>query len=140
MQVLICPFSATLVRDVFGCIHAEPVIRRGGTEFSCRERAVHTHCQQLFGALKQAALPAFDVEDDPTRTPHSVLVKIQFGGLLGLQRIALDNPPAADRVADIQALVGDAVSRFGTIQGIPCGQLAEDMRGYTLSRRRRRRS
>ena len=138
MQDLICPFSATLARDTFGCTHAERIIRRGGTEFSCRAPACHARCLQLFGQLKDAALTAFDVEDDLTRMPHSVLVKIQFGGLLGLQRITLEPPPEAGRVEDIDALVSTAVARFDTVQAIPCEQLTGDMTGYTLSRRSRR--
>ncbi len=138
MQDLICPFGATLAREIFGCTHAEPVIRRGGTEFSCRDQPAHARCSQLFGMLKDAALTAFDVEDDLTQMPHSVLVKVQFGGLLGLQRITLEKPPETDRVADIDALVAAAAARFENLQSIPCDQLTGDMTGYTLSRRSRR--
>jgi hypothetical protein len=137
MQDLICPFSATLARETFGCAHAEHIIRRGGTEFSCRDRAAHARCQQLFGQLKAVALTAFDVEDDLTQMPHSVQVKIQFGGLLGLQRIMPDHPAESARVEDINALVTAAEAHFHNLQAIPCVQLAGDMTGYALSRRRR---
>ena len=138
MQDLICPFSATLARETFGCNHAERIIRRGGTEFSCRNPASHARCLQLFGQLKDAALTAFDVPDDLTQMPHSVLVKIQFGGLLGLQRITQAHPPESGRIEDIDALVSNAVKRFDTLQSIPCEHLAADMTGYTLARRSRR--
>jgi len=138
MQDSICPFSATLARETFGCAHAERVIRRGGTEFSCLDQPAHARCAQLFGQLKDAALTAFDVEDDLTQMPHSVLVKVQFGGLLGLQRITLETPSDTDRVADIDALVTAAVARFENLQSIPCERLTGDMTDYTLSRRSRR--
>ncbi|MGB5475258.1 MAG: hypothetical protein WBQ78_17515 [Gammaproteobacteria bacterium] len=138
MQDLICPFSATLARETFGCIRAERVIRRGGTEFTCRDPASHARCLQLFGQMKDAGLTAFDVEDDLTQIPHSVLVKIQFGGLLGLQRITQATPAEAGRIEDIDALVTAAVKRFDTLQAIPCEQLTSDMTGYSLSRRSRR--
>ena len=138
MPDLICPFSATLARETFGCNRAERIIRRGGTEFSCQAPASHARCLQLFGQLKDAALTAFDVEDDLTQMPHSVLVKIQFGGLLGLQRITQAPPSEAGRIEDIDTLVTAAVTRFETLQAIPCEQLAADMTGYSLSRRSRR--
>ena len=138
MQDLICPFSATLARETFGCTHAERIIRRGGTEFCCRHQPAHACCEQLFEQFKQAALTAFGVEDDLTRMPHSVLVKIQFGGLLGLQRITLENPPDHGRVEDIASLVAAAVARFENLQAIPCERLSGDMTTYTLSRRSRR--
>lgn len=134
----ICPFSATLARDSFACAQAESVIRRGGTEFTCRSPAAHERCLAVFGQLKAAALTAFDVEDDLTRMPHSVLVKIQFGGLLGLARITPGIAPGTGGIDNIDALVAAAVAHFGSPQAIPAAELAGDMTGYTLTRRKRR--
>ncbi len=136
MAELICPFSATLAKGDFACPQAEQVIRRGGAEFACRSPMAHTHCTRLFDRLKVAALPAFEVEDDLLQIPHGVLQKIQFGGLLGLQRHMLDTPP--DTVADIAALVEAAVEQFGGIDRIPCEQWVDAITGYRLARRRRR--
>ncbi|MGB5260848.1 MAG: hypothetical protein WBO34_10040 [Gammaproteobacteria bacterium] len=136
MSDLICPFSATLARDDFACRHAEKIIRRGGAEFACRSSTLHTHCSQLFAALKNAALPAFNVEDDLLQVPHGVLAKIQFGGLLGLQRLVADSP--GDTVEDIAALVEASIAHFGDIDAIPHQQLTGDITGYRLARRRRR--
>jgi hypothetical protein len=145
MTDLICPFHATLVKDDFACPHAEQIIRRGGTEFACQAASVHANCTQLFGKLKDAALPAFDVEDDLLQVPHGVLAKVQFGGLLGLQRITLDSGvdqhrhiTDAGRVGDIAALVNAAITRYSGVNEIPCGDVVEDITGYKLSRRRRR--
>lgn len=138
MQDVICPFGATLARDTFGCTHATSVIRRGGTEFSCRNPDAHARCLRLFEQLKAAGLSAFAVEDDPTRMPHSVLVRIQFGGLLGLQRTITGQPGADGRIEDIDALVDAAITHFGGLPGIPCEQLTPDMTAYSLTRRRRR--
>lgn len=138
MQDPICPFSATLARDTFGCVQAERIIRRGGTEFACRAPAAHDRCRQLFGQFKDAALTAFDVEDDLTQIPHGVLVKIQFGGLLGLRRLLTGQPSGDGRIEDIDTLVREAVTSYGDPQTIPCEQVTEDMTGYTLARRSRR--
>ena len=84
MKNRICPFSATLVRDDFACRHASQVVCRGGVEIACASAADHQRCTALLQAFKAVALPAFEVSDDLTQMPHSVLVKIQFGGLLVL--------------------------------------------------------
>jgi hypothetical protein len=136
MNELICPFSATLARDDFACRQAERIIRRGGAEFACRSETLHTDCSRLFAQLKNAALPAFDLEDDLLQVPHGVLAKIQFGGLLGLQRLVADSP--GDRVGDIAALVEASGARFGGIDAVPHAQLVGDITGYKLARRRRR--
>ena len=81
MENRICPFSATLVKDDFGCHHASQIVRRGGAEIACASASDHQRCMALLQAFKAVALPAFEVSDDLTQMPHSVLVKIQFGGL-----------------------------------------------------------
>ena len=136
MSDLICPFSATLVKEDFACTQAEQIIRRGGAEFACRSGPLHAHCSRLFDRLKTAALPAFDLEDDLLQVPHGVLAKIQFGGLLGLQRLLEDSP--GNTVDDIATLVETASKHFGDIDAIPPDRLVDDITRYQLTRRRRR--
>ena len=138
MSDRICPFSATLAKQDFACPHAEQVIRRGGAEFSCRSTTSWPVCSQLHDNMKQAALPAFELEDDLTQVPHGVLTRIQFGGLLGLQRIMAAPAPDPARVADIHALVTAVTAQFGDMNAVPCNELVTDISAYRPARRRRR--
>ncbi|MBI3575712.1 MAG: hypothetical protein HY083_08690 [Gammaproteobacteria bacterium] len=65
--------------------------------------------------------------------PHSVLVKIQAGGLLGLRHLQTGAP--AETVTDINFLVGHAENRFGDLETVPCEQVRTDMAGYKIRRR-----
>ena len=165
MEEYKCAFNATLMGDQFGCAHARHVVRRGGPDVACADNAGHERCRRLFDLLKASALPAFGVEDDLLSMPHSTLVKIQFGGLLGIQRLlggggeAADAPthmpkraseasrdtisargprlgPIAETVTDIYALVGRAENRFGGLETVPCKQIHTDMTGYKRRRRK----
>lgn len=137
MQDLICPFGATQAKADFGCHNATMIVRRGGAEFACDAADMHNECSRLLQRLKEVALPEFGVQDDLTEMPHSTLVKIQFGGLLGLQRITTDSDTTTGAVTDIAALVEAAITRFTCVDAIPCESLCEDMLSYKLSRRRR---
>ncbi len=130
----ICPFSATLARNDFACSLATQVIRRGGTEFACQSATAHTRCRQLLEHCKQAALPAFGVEDDLTVMPQSVLVKIQFGGLLGVQRITPGQISAGNHINDIDALLAAAIDHFFSIESIPYDQLIDDITAKSTDR------
>lgn len=57
-------------------------------------------------------MPVFGVEDDLLSMPHSALVKIQTGGLLGLQRLLTDAPATPATVTNINALA-EAAARKG---------------------------
>ena len=138
MTDAICPFSATLVTEDFGCGNASRIVRRGGAEIACTSDEAHARCRQLFQGLKETALPAFSVSDDLLQMPHSVLVKIQYGGLLGLQRIVNPEMPESSTVKDIDRLVKSSGSRFASLDDIPFPELCADITAYRLPRRRRR--
>jgi hypothetical protein len=88
----------------------------------------------VFQHLKQTALPAFGVEDDLLSMPHSVLVKIQFGGLLGLQRLV--EPTSGAEVKDIDALLAHTLEKYPDLAALESAALAADMTAYQLKRRR----
>lgn len=134
METYKCAFNSTLVGGTFGCAQSEPVVRRSGPDVACRSAAAHERCAEMYARLKTAALPAFNVDDDLTTMPHSVLVKIQHGGLLGLQRLLGDEQPPA--VADVSRLVARTLERYQATAGVPCDQVVPDMTGYQLKRRR----
>jgi len=131
-----CAFSGTLVSEQFGCSCARAVVRRGGPEIACGGADEHMRCAKLFDCLKSASLPAFGVPDDPLQMPHSVLLKVQFGGLAGIQRLL--GTSTDDIVRDINALVADAVEKFGGLDQVPCADLVEGIVTCTIRRRRAR--
>lgn len=131
-----CPFSAPLITHQFGCSKAQEVVRRGGAEIDCNETAAHERCTRLFEQLKAAALPAFGVEDDLLSMPHSVLVKIQHGGLLGLQRLITGEPAVSEGVKDIDRLLAEGIARFG--DAMPLADIVADMTAVKPRARRGR--
>lgn len=132
-----CAFSQPLISEQFGCEHAEPVVRRGGAEIACRSAEACSRCAALLQRLKRDALPAFGVEDDLLTMPHSVLVKIQFGGLLGVQRLIDAEKATADSVSNINAVVMQAAQTYSGLDELPCALIVDDMTGYQTRRRGR---
>ena len=135
MEEYKCAFSNTLITNQFGCEKGEQVTRRGGPDIACTSDEAHWRCERLFQQMKAAALPAFGVEDDLLSMPHSVLVKIQFGGLLGLQRLLETGAAGSDEVKNVHALVNQAAGKYDNLDAIPCSALVEDMTSYKLKRR-----
>jgi hypothetical protein len=135
MQEYKCAFSNTQVTGQFACENGKPVTRRDGPNVVCTSDEAHQQCELLFQRMKQAALPAFGVEDDLLSMPHSVMVKIQFGGLLGLRRLQGTNTDESADVNNIHGLVVQAIGKHGGLDTIPCQALVEDMTSYKLKRR-----
>ena len=74
-------------------------------------------------------------EQFPVSMPHSVLIKIQHGGLLGLQRLMNDAPAVGQTVANINDLVERAQRHYGDYAAIPYSEFVPDMTAYKLRRR-----
>lgn len=133
----ICTFGSTLVTETNHCVHAEQVVRRGGAEIICQDESAYQRCSKLFQNIKNAALPAFEVEDDLTSMPHSVLQKIQFGGLSGLQQ--LTNSQTTEVIADIAGMLDTLETQYSTLDDLPYQELVSVITEYKLKRRRGRR-
>jgi len=137
MSDLLCPFSGPLIKHDFSCRHAEEIIRRGGTEIACQHKDSHTLCATLHEVIKQSALQKMDYEDDLTQVPHNVLLKIQYGGLLGLQSL-VDQTAANDTVEDIARLVVAASEQFDGTNTLPLDELDQAIVDYKTKRRGKR--
>lgn len=128
-----CAFSAPLIAGTFGCRQAEAVTRRGGPDIACRSAAASGRCEAVHERVKTATLASLGLEDDLTTVPHSTLVKIQYGTLLGLQRLG---GAATDSIPDIDAALEQALARYGSVASVPAPELLPDITEYKLKRRR----
>lgn len=130
-----CAFSSPLVAASFSCVQAQPIVRRGGADVACGDEVCHNRCEALFQRLKAVALPAFQVADDLLSMPHSVVQKIQYGGLLGLQA---DLNQEGDTVTNIDALVTQLLTQYGAIDVIPVEKALDSILAYKLRTNRGR--
>lgn len=136
-QPLKCPFRATLMTRSFACEHAEEITRREGPDIACKSTMLNSQCFEFFNELKSRSLAKMGQEDDLTTMPASVLQKIQFGGLLGLQS-QLDSSALSERVDNIAALIEQALQRYGGLDKCPFEVCVDAVEAYKLKRRRDR--
>ena len=131
-----CSFTATLIKDDFACEKAQLVTRRGGPDIACSSEIASKECDRLLSAFKEVGLPAFNAEDDLLKTPHSVFTKIQFGGLLELER-SVNNNLEINQVDNIFQLVSKSLEHFGSIESIPHQDYTKSMINYKIQRKRK---
>lgn len=137
MSDLLCPFSAPLIKNDFSCSKAKQIIRRGGAEIACENMEMHTSCTSLHNIIKTAALQAMGQDDDLLTLPHNILVKIQYGSLLGLKNI-IEATAADNHIEDIVSLVAAAIDKYKTVDQIPISPLTETIMNYKVQRRRKK--
>jgi len=122
--------------NTFGCPNATEITRRDGPDIACTALNAHRDCEEFYRELKSQALIALGYKDDPTQTPASIVQKIQYGGLLGLQGQVMDN--SVDSVKNIEKLVSLAHQKYGNLSNFPYQYCIDSIRTYKLKRRRDR--
>lgn len=135
MEYYKCAFSGALIGKQYGCQYALEVTRREGPTIACTSADLYLKCAELMDELKAAALPQFGYEDDLTQMPHSVLMKIQSGGLASLQKY-MQGAKSVSEVENIEHLVIEAEQHYGSLRTIPYAELVQDIIDFKLRRRR----
>ena len=131
MECFKCAFHDPLIADEFGCECGQKVTRRAGPDVACQNDAAHQRCAFYLQRLKDVTLPIFDLPDDPLLVPDSLMKKIQYGGLLGLQtELSRDQP-----ITNIFQLMNQAEQTFGEIQSFPYETIKREITNFTLRKR-----
>ena len=91
----------------------------------------------MYEQFKIVGLREFAYEDDLTQVPHGIWTKIQYGGLLGLQK-EVDLGANEAVVEDISNLINTAINQFNHIDQLPYPNLVPAMLAYKIKRRRTR--
>ncbi len=133
-----CSFSITLIKDDFACEQAQLVTRRGGPDIACSSEKASERCKKFFAEFKVVGLPAFDAEDDLLKTPASIFTKIQFGGLLGLAKVIVEDEAEIKKVDNINQLLKQSVALYESLNNIPYAELVGTMTEFKIKRNKKR--
>jgi hypothetical protein len=70
--------------------------------------------------------------------PFNKEIKVQTGGLLGLQKLIRPDSGGAEKAEDIFALVSEAEQRYGGLDNIPFSEIMPSIVSFEARKRRRR--
>lgn len=132
-----CVFALPQISEDFSCEFGELVTRRAGPDIACNSVKMCQLCNSVYEQMKIAGLSAFEYEDDLTKVPHGIWVKIQYGGLLGLQQ-EFSGPSDREKVDNISAVIKQAIHKYESVEQLPYLDLVPTMQSYRIKRRRTR--
>ena len=135
MQDLKCPFALPLLAQDAKCSKGTVVARRAGPDISCHNADCNQRCRNVHEGLLRVTLVAQDMEYDLTIIPHSLLAKIQYGGLQALAEDRQTNKI----LDDVSQLVQDVVQQYGVESQVPYERYKDTIADYKIKRRGRSR-
>lgn len=103
---------------------------------ACNSATAHNRCDALIGLLRENAKFALKLTTLEGELPHAKEIKVQNGGLLGLQRV-LRPDLGTSNVADVASLTALGERTFGSLSGFPYREIVKSIVAFEGRRRPR---
>jgi hypothetical protein len=134
-----CPFEKALVAKRCFC---EKAVRLNIAErevAGCSSADIAADCGTLLDLLRHNAQFALHLTHVEGGLPHAKEMKVQCGGLLGLQGVLEPDWAGTETVENVFGLVREAVERFGDLDSLPYGEIVKTVSAFEIRRRPGRR-
>jgi hypothetical protein len=127
-----CVFEKALLSRCAVCQLAASHALAERETIACTSPLARSECGLLSGLLREKSAFALRVTTTQRILPHAMLMKIQCGGLQGLQQV-LDPAAAAP---DVHQLVLLAHERYGELGALPFSEIVQGVAAFQLRKRR----
>ncbi len=127
-----CPFEKAILARCCACPLSERRCIAEREAVACREAASRRDCVRLRELLRGSSAFALGHAHIDGPLPHAQEMKVQCGGLRGLQQAVA---PAAE-VADVAGLLRAAREKYGNLENLPYSAIVQEVAACRLRRRR----
>ena len=108
-----CVFEKALIMRRVTCELASRHALAERESVACTSPVAHTNCAAFLGLLGERAAFSLKFSGRAVPMPHAITMKLQCGGLAGLQHVLLAKEP------DAHQLVAAAQRRWGSLLDLP---------------------
>ncbi len=149
-----CYFEKLLLLRYGNCNQAQKLLLAEREAFACNSAPAQQQCLSLIENLRHNARFSLQLTQIDGPLPHAKEIKIQVGGLFGLQQllakenmtqteILYDNDVkfgVQDRapIENIFAIVNEAVTQYQQLENIPYNEIVKTIINFNLPDRKRR--
>lgn len=125
-----CPFEKSILTNQCACSRAERfcIAEREGVH--CNTDAAQARCVALLDLLRAQARFALRTIESGSALPHAKAMRVQVGGLRGLQALLDPEAERPSTIDDIDALVESAIARFGRLEDVPFQVIVQQITAY----------
>ena len=133
-----CPFEKAILSRRCECKQVERTCIAEREAASCKSSTAQVNCVHLKKLLRESARFALKVTGTSSSLTHAKEMKLQCGGLSGLQRVVFPERRVADQVDNIYGLVNAAKANFGSLEQLPYQIIVKSIVEFQGRRRRQR--
>jgi hypothetical protein len=131
-----CVLEKALNTRKVTCSHAERFCLADREGVGCKTDAAQHRCQHLLTRMRDGARFVLQMTHIGGPLPHNKEIKVQAGGLLGLQAQLFPERADSDEVTDVFGLLNAADARFGGTDDLPYQDIVQYIARYKNRTRR----
>ena len=109
---------------------------------ACNKPASQLQCASLLNHLRNQTRFVFKINDIDGPFPHNKEIRVQNGGLLGIQKLlgleVEQNAAGEDLVSDVAAVIADAIEKYGSIEALPYNLIMPSVTAFQARPKRRK--
>ena len=132
-----CAFEKALTNNQARCSYARHFCLADREGYTCRSQACAAICSLLLQNLRDNSRFSLKLKSVGAALPHNMEIRVQAGGLLGLQK-ALATEITHAGVDDVRALVNGAMQKFGKLDALPYTDIVQSVVQFKGRKRRNR--
>jgi len=131
-----CVFEKAILNHSCSCTFSIRFYLADREGIACDSATAHRRCSHLISLLRENARFALKITTLEGELPHAREIKVQSGGLLGLQQL-LRPDPDKNSVADVAALASLGESTYGSLEQFPYQDIVKSIASFEGRRRPR---
>lgn len=134
-----CVYERSILTNQCRCSQGEKFCLAEREAARCNNPGAQQQCSALLDLLFQQARFALKSFEDRNNMPYNKVVRIQVGGLRGLQHALQPDEPHEGLIDDVHDLIQRAKAQFGGLEQLPFSQIMQQIASYQTRTRSRRR-
>ncbi len=132
-----CVFEKAIVARRCTCSKAQRFHLADREGVSCLDAGGNHTCSRLLEILHHKTGFALHLTRPTSRLPHAKEIKVQIGGMLGIQKLLYPEKAQPQAVEDIFRLTQEALHRFGRLEALPYEEIVRSIVNFKGRERHR---
>lgn len=136
-----CVFEKAMLTRRFNCENLVKINIAEREAAGCNHAESQSQCQHLLGLFRMNAAFALKISHASTGPlPHAKEIKVQCGGLLGLQACLHEDRENDTSVNNVHGLIREAMQIYHDLEHFPYAEVAKGVSRFEGRKRKHRRS
>lgn len=127
-----CPFEKAILSSRCNCSQSQRLYLAEREGITCISEEIYSLCSVLLEQLCIKAQFALKLMRTGEPLPHAKAMKVQCGGLLGLQTILQNKSSDNQHVEDISTLILQAITTFKQFEQLPYQEIVKFISTYQV--------